>query len=126
MKLQAVLESWSWPASYSGGKPWWGYAYAIQVSSTRWQHVSSRKSLATCLQHLRYRKGVTQGSSVQSHSLQRNLDPEMRCATAHMCTLVVTSLQSNTHTRLIVWPVSELIPPLCGLHGAQFKEVATL
>lgn len=71
---------------------------ATQVSSTRWQHVSSRKPLATCLEHLRSRKGVTQGSSVQSHSLQRNLDPEMRCATAHMCTLVVTSPQSNTHT----------------------------
>lgn len=75
-----------------------GGELCMQVSSTRWQHMSSRKPLATCLERLRSRKGVTQGSSVPSHCPQRNSDPEMRCATPNMFTLVVTPPQSNTHT----------------------------
>lgn len=118
MQFQAVLESWCWPASYRRQEALVG-SCAMQVSSTRWQHMSSRKPLATCLEHLRSRKGVTQGSSVPSHFPQRNSDPEMRCATPNMCTLVVTPPQSNTHPPLhasLSGPFSELIPPLCGLH----------
>ena len=110
----------------AAGSP--GGELCMQVSPTRWQHMSSRKPLATCLERLRSRKGVTQGSSVPSHFPQRNFDPEMRCATPNICTLVVTTPQSNTHPphASLSGPFSELIPPLCGLHWAQFKEVAML
>ena len=74
-------------------------SYAMQVSSTRWQHGSSRKPLATCLEHLRSQKGGDPGVFCPVPFFTKEFKSRNEvCHCTHVYTGCHTSAVQHTHT----------------------------